>query len=789
MANLVDTIKKNSQLLKRGSQLFEAAPDSLAGTVNKQGLMPGAAVSPGAAAGLGVSPDQAKMAGSAAQVQKAVRESIEPSKQAPGFAPTRTISTAEEKAKRAEAEQMQGLQGLGTRMSGLVNNYIQEAAKKASEEEALAKPTADMELIANDFPSLTEAQRAKIKNAIETGTIDAELWSLFPTAKDAATLQSALAKYSTAKPEAVTEVLKASFGPDVTLASLSADDFAELGITGLGDIANMLGMGTDEDALNKLRAMTIDQFQAAIQGMVSANFDRVQELSRVANDPGYPANVRASAQAELRELSSVGVVATEADVDRLNEAVQAADTIRVGNQDMTVAELLSDDGISSLVTAYFNDTDGSYKKLISEQFPELKAFIDANEAVLKNAATKLGDAAKASADIQQSNAKLEYSVDGNVKMTDFNKVAFGSEYDPTKPSNTDWSSKKTEAHKILDPETKEFSPEDKAYYAQFLNDMAKIAPEILKSDFLNLNAAGLRSKIPAGMSLREYVGQLTSYHTNLKNLDPASGLSNEAALAQALGGEANFQKMLDTYKELSLFRQMGFGDIPDNLKPVMAILDTAMADGKLDATELTGVRANLAQYLKSGYNIAANKSLYDLVNDAGNKLTTETYKVLWSKVKDGEITAEEAADLVATASTNEIARLYDKLSSTGLLVTGDVAGTLKGAMGVAEDRKFIDLIKAVPELASLHSMQTTEKIPPLGNKSIPELNRIITKLNSLKARAEPALHAKFDKVIATLNNTVAGLTEAAKVEKQREIEQKRKEKGPARYDTNEDTFF
>jgi hypothetical protein len=671
MADLVNTIKRNSQLLKRGSQLFEAAPESLYQQVSKQGLAPGAVVSPQAAADTGLTPDQAKMAGSGAQVQKAIRESVEPTRQAPTSLFARTQASAQEQQRMAKAQQLQGLEALGGRISGLVNSYMQEASAKA----AGAQAKADEAKIKNDLPNATPEQVAKIKSAIETGTIDAELWSLFPQAKSADELTTALKLYTKAAKEVVTETIKNTFGPDVTLAQLKPNDFAALGLQGLGDIATMLGMEED-----KLRDLTIDQFQAKVNELVSGDFDRVQELMAIANDAFYPANLREQAKAELRDLSSVGVQASEQQVAQLNEAIQSADTITVGDEQMTVAELLADDGISSVIASYLDDTTGEYRKLLEEQYPDLVAFINKNQDALKAATAKLSDAAKASANIQQSNAKLEYSADGNVKMTDFNKLAFGAEYDPTKPSNTDWASKKTEAHKILDPETKEFSAEDKSAYAQFLNDMAKIAPDVLRNEFLNLNAAGLRAKLPPGQSLATYVNNLKGYYTNVKNLDPASGLSNEAAISQALGGEANLQTMVNTYKQLALFREMGFGDIPDKLKPVMAILDTAMADGTLDPNELAGVRVNLAQYLKSGYSVNDGKSLYDLVRDAGNSLTTDTYRVLWSKVKDGEITAEEAADLAGTNSINEISRLYDKLNAKGLIVTGDVAGTLSPAI-------------------------------------------------------------------------------------------------------------
>jgi hypothetical protein len=459
------------------------------------------------------------------------------------------------------------------------------------------------------------------------------------------------------------------------LAQLKPDDFSALGLTGLGDIASLLGKPEAE-----LRVMTIDQFQSAIQSLMSQDFDKVQQLSSIANDAFYPANVRASAQSELRDLSAVGVQATEADTQRINEAIQSADLVTVGDQEMTVAELLSDEGLTSVITSYLDDTTGEYQELLKNQFPDLVKFITDNQAVLKQASAKLSDAAKTSAGIQQSNAKLETATDAKVPMTDFNKLVFGADYDPTKPSNTDWAAKKSEAHKILDPETKEFSEAEKSDYARFLNEMARINPDLLKSDFLNLKAADLRAKIPAGLSFQTYLGQLKDYHSNLKNLaDPK--LSNDRAVFQAFGDDTgdNFRTFLKNYQELSLLRNTGLGDIPDEYKPLASVLDVAMADGKLDATEMKDVRDKLQSYLKDGFNLNAGKSLYKLVQGMGDTVIENDFKNLWNAVKDGTLTEQEAVAVISEDSTGSITnKLYDLLNAKGLTVGEGVSGRLRG---------------------------------------------------------------------------------------------------------------
>lgn len=753
MANLADVVKKNSQLVKRGSQLFEAAPESLFSQVQRQGLAPGAAVSPQAAAEMGVTADQAKMAGSAAQVQKAVRESIQPGKQM-GAQPTRLVTSEQEQAAKQRAGELSKLEALGTRIGGLVNTYAQEAAASAAQ----VKPTANEQLIKNDLPNATPEQINKVKAAIETGTIDPELWTLFPQAKSAEELTTALAKYSKIEKDVITTAMKNAFGPDVTLAQLRPDDFSALGLTGLGDIASLLGRPEAE-----LRTMTIDQFQSAIDSLVNQDFDRVQQLSSIANDAFYPANVRASAQAELRDLSTAGVQASEAEVAQMNNAIQSADLITVGDQEMTVAELLSDEGLTSVIASYLDDTDGDYQDLLKNQFPDLVKFIEANKAALKQAANNLSEAAKTSANIKQSNAKLETATDAKVSMTDFNKLVFGADYDPTKPSNTDWAAKKSEAHKILDPETKEFSEAEKSDYARFLNEMARVNPDLLKSDFMNLNAAQLRAKIPAGMSFQTYLSQVKDYHSNLKNLaDPT--LSNDRAIYQAFGDDTgdNFRTFLKNYQELSLLRSTGLGDIPDEYKPLASVLDVAMADGKLDPTEMADIRNKLQGYLKSGFNLNAGKSLYGLVQGMGNTVIENNFKSLWDAVKDGTLTEQEAVDIISKDSTGSITgKLYDVLQSKDITIEGtarekitraDLEAQFKKVFGPSLPTEVLDSMLRYNDETATARQLASQGSSPEGYRQTFQ-SRIDT-LIELK-RLNPNAGRLLDPMIANAQKTLA----------------------------------
>src|SRR5210317_1085034 len=114
MATLSEKINKNKSILKQSQGLFETTGESLMSRIRDRGLAPGAGTSPLAASGLGVGPDVAKMAGTGAQMDRAIRESISPDKR-PREPQARMFLTEEEQQEKRRAQQLSNLDRLGER--------------------------------------------------------------------------------------------------------------------------------------------------------------------------------------------------------------------------------------------------------------------------------------------------------------------------------------------------------------------------------------------------------------------------------------------------------------------------------------------------------------------------------------------------------------------------------------------------------------------------------------------------------------------------------------------------
>ncbi len=723
MANLADIVKKNSQLLKRGTSLFEAAPESLANQVNKQGLAPGAAVSPGAAAGLGATADQAKMAGSAAQVEKATRESVRPSRQL-GAVPERMVQSEEEAKTAQRAEELGKLEGLGTRISGLVRGYIAQEANKVKPAAAV---TFETNKLKNDYPSLTDTQIKKVESAITGGAPDVELFQIFgisPTdAQAAEKLNTALSKYKQTEGAAVIANITASLGPDITLGQLKPEDFEALGLTGgLGDLASLLGM-KDAD----LSSMTVDELQSKINTLMTQDFDKVDSLNRIANDAFYPANVRADAQRQLRDLSSVGVQATEADMQKLNDEIQSADIIMVGNEEMTVQELLSDEGLTEVITAYLDDKIGEYQKLISGQFPELEAFIKKNKNALTDAAKTLDTSVKSLANVQKENAKLASY--GPVDLTDFNKVVYGPGYDPAKPINTAYTP--TPAYNILTDSTNGLTDEQRTDYAAFLKEMAKANPDLAKQ-YANLDLAGVSAKIPAGMSWSDYF-KGTVNRQKYVNLANGSAV-NRQVISELLGGEQNYASANQYLKDVLLMYKFNIGEpLSEDTKKLMSILDNN-EDGVMDNEEL--VKAEIKRY----YGTSVNLDILDiptLISKVKSEASSRAGDALYKAVQDGKVSASELEGVIAGGMNPTT--LYDLLQGKEKYISIE-KGALSPVQRAMDRISEQELIKGLgdakiePNLLNRDAGQLMASANEFRNKSVDEINKEIAKYKEYQGK-------------------------------------------------------
>ena len=126
MPTLVDRIKQNAQTLKRGTQLFDVVNESATQQAQKQGIPLGGVVTPQSSAELGVSQDQAKMAGSSAQLQNVERQALKPSTQQAQVQQFQQPSAQATQAQQANQQQARQLQQFGQHFNSVVRKATNE---------------------------------------------------------------------------------------------------------------------------------------------------------------------------------------------------------------------------------------------------------------------------------------------------------------------------------------------------------------------------------------------------------------------------------------------------------------------------------------------------------------------------------------------------------------------------------------------------------------------------------------------------------------------------------------
>ena len=748
MATLFDRIKSNSKLVKTGSQLFETTPDTLASVTAGQGLVPGAAVSPGAAAGLGVTKDQAKMAGSGAQLESVVRESIQPSKTyRPEITGPRTLKTEEEKAREARAAQAESLQGLGPRLSTLVRQSAAEQFAAASAAGTLAKPVFQEAEFKKAYPELTDEQVARIKASVESGTPDVNLLKdlgISLGAKSAEEAMATLAKYVKQPEATIATVVGGTLGPDAKLSSLTPEQYEEFG---LSSAAKALGLSDEE-----MRNLSISELQAKVEALASQDFTRVEELNRIANDPSYPENVRQDAQRQLRDLSSVSVAATEADMEKLNQEVQSADTFTIGDTTYSIEELLSDATLTSIVVAYLNDTDPDYVATLKQSFPELAAFIESNRAALKDVASKLGSGTKDLADTQIFNASLE-KVNG-VDLGAFNKETI-TDYDPNTPKNERYPT--TPAHQLVMNDTGVPASElakwqgNKLTYTQFLSDITKLNPAIAK-EFANYDYQTIMDKVNnSGLTFNEYFNAYTNYQRDINAIADRANINDLGAVTSTIGTASDMAAFVKDYR---LRQELGLPQISDKYTELYKLIDSD-GDGKVDDAGV--IRKNMEDYY--GTSVDVNKpTLKDLLSGSKIAQAAESTDAIYRAVRDGILDEAELDAIMAIKDDKQLAKLYDILSSKGALVQADSSlmgkyteGMRNRAIEVLGTERARYVTESTDALIAAHNNEVYAGVGATGRGKY---------TTQIKDRAD-ALLKKYTSDISSVETAIANTTNPA----------------------------
>lgn len=429
--SLKDTIKSSSGVYQDSS----SASDALGRTANP--------TNPLAASTLGLNPDQAKMAGTAANKTSAQRDLTAGAANPEGVPslrdairkeqPNAQLSEGDAQKKAAVANLMPWEGKLENRVQAIASQYangvkptipLPKVDAGHIDAAGIVPASGSSADLANNINSLFDPN-ATAESKTTAGNAVAQALNL--KADDPNFLTTLHNRISSIMPNADADIAKSVAGAisdydKVTLGVLFKEDpQGAAGVLGsMNDLGRVLGM-TPDDVSN----LNLPALKQKLDEIGAKDFGYIKDLQRRAADPYTSEAERTAVLHELKSLGASGVRATEQDYSKFNDTVKQGQMVNVGGQSMTLEAALSDDRISAQVTAYLKMTPEQQADFAASN-PDLAKLINSNKQVLTDASKRLDDATKAAADAVVAQKKTIGSVqlsDGAMKalMPDYGK--------------------------------------------------------------------------------------------------------------------------------------------------------------------------------------------------------------------------------------------------------------------------------------------------------------------------------------------------------------------------------
>lgn len=406
MAKLQDTIAKNKSLVRGpGGVLQEDTQEEVQKLAGQAGLQAPPTTAIGGAM-IGANPDQQKMMGGPAQMQAALRLSQEAGntlQNADRRRQARDQATEGEQQEQQKSADLQNLGGVGDRVSQFIDVQRQKLAANTN----VQAGAADDATLAAANKGQAQADQVALKEALKTlrvtpGDMNAQL-----------RVNQLLGRQvnSVISPDEINNLYQSTVsalsqgGADTVDNDLQVEDLAAIPEFGY-DVATLSQlMGIPEAELGKY---TVAQLRNRLQSVADAEFSSVESNQKAAGSMNLGMAERNVARGMGQEASRTGIRSTEADVARLEKAIENADQVSFGGQQYQVDQLLQDDTISGIISDYFNAPEGSpTRQQLEASEPGLVQFIKQNEAVLAEAAKQLSGGAGEFGTIQKENQALQ----------------------------------------------------------------------------------------------------------------------------------------------------------------------------------------------------------------------------------------------------------------------------------------------------------------------------------------------------------------------------------------------
>jgi hypothetical protein len=317
-----------------------------------------------------------------------------------------------------------------------------------------------------------------------------QAYAMTPSAETAAKAQAALSAAG-ANPDLKTYGSDPSKMVGASIAGQTADtvqlDDAMLGQLGYDSPEKVQALAAQLG--RDPRGMTVGELRAAVSGAAASASAPLDLAQAMQGDTALGANERAAAGEAARVAAETGLATDAADLAKTVAAVDAAETVEFGGQEFQLKDLLSDEGMSKVVSDYLNGSD-QYKAEFAKAEPEFAAWIDehstAMQAAIKQLGTAQGAAEQASASTDAMFAQFESMGVGRDSAQEIVDLV-DPDWDPAsgRPPNLEGSPL---AQAMLDPAT---SAVVAPKFAELSNLDPEIARWLVTVDREELEARGL----------------------------------------------------------------------------------------------------------------------------------------------------------------------------------------------------------------------------------------------------------------------------------------------------------
>jgi hypothetical protein len=594
MASLRQTLKglpqADDQMVRGPSGVLQRGP-TLQQATKRLGVA-SAPTTPMGAEMLGVSPQVSKMAGTPQQMQATLQTALRQKQYG-------REATEAEAAVLTKSADMQKLGGLGDRVTNLISAQKKEqvtppaGTPEAIEAQRAAGTVADIQFEGKPVSGVAEALEElrtldPITDAARYNELLNQVNTYFGrTPTNLLTTEDLNKLYKTSSDiiQSTTQQIQLT---EPTVQELTTDP--SFGYT-LPQLSELLEIPAEQ-----LATYTTKQLQDTVNQLAAQEFTQVQQLRQQATSPLVGAAERQLAREAARELSAIGIAASEADIAGLLEDISSARTVTFNNEQYTIDQLAGDDFISSIIKDYIDSPVGSeFRKQLDASEPELSQFIATHMNALTAATKNMKAGAEQFGNIQQANIDLIRSSFGNLELDP--KVQEALVPGSTKLSNVPIDPSTSPILSYLQTKT----DNERKSFANNISAAATLQPSVA-SEIANLTPEQLKN-----LNIENNGKRWKDYNTVLDNNKRATNLEpteTNALLALYSPNILSAEQVNADLQTNATLNNLGFADksyTTGTLPLVKGKLDTAtLKDTFLAANPLPTVADAADNKLKNG---------------------------------------------------------------------------------------------------------------------------------------------------------------------------------------------